>query len=69
MAAKLERIMYQLRFMSVKNNISRYAAVRADLESQIYGHLRRFGVSRCSGFGRPGKLHEETFFELAGELA
>lgn len=38
-------------------------------------HAKSQGVSGGSafraiaGFGRHGKLHEETFFELAGELA
>jgi PII-like signaling protein len=37
-------------------------------------HAKNMGISggtairAAAGFGRHGKLHEETFFELAGEL-
>ena len=44
------------------------------LHEWLLEHAKNMGISggtairAVAGFGRHGKLHEETFFELAGEL-
>lgn len=38
-------------------------------EAQSKGIAGGSAFRAIAGFGRDGKLHEETFFELAGELA
>jgi len=51
--------------MSVKNNIMPVCAVRVDTrKSQVYGISGGSAFRAVAGFGRHGKLHEETFFEL-----
>jgi len=57
--------------MSVKTTSCRYAAVRADTRrSQIYGHLRRFGVcALLLVLAGTANCMKKPFFELAGELA
>jgi uncharacterized protein len=37
-------------------------------EAKKMGVPGGFAVRAIAGFGRHGKMHEETFFELAGEL-
>ena len=38
-------------------------------EAKAIGILGGSAFRAIAGFGRHGRLHEETFFELAGELA
>ncbi len=38
-------------------------------EAKALGILGGSAFRAIAGFGRHGRLHEETFFELAGELA